>query len=162
MIRNPYRALLSAYKHRKYGVHSGTESELRINILGALEQQEKRISFAELESFSLEQIENWRDIIVDWVSLGKVLVVFYENLVKEKMSELKRIFAFLEIPIIEWRFHCISHAPLDFYKRQNQVQLKKQLFSEKLNRKISATVNELNNILTSYGHESLPTSYNDF
>ena len=42
LIRNPYRAILSAYKHQVFGVHSGSEIRLRLNILEALDMEERQ------------------------------------------------------------------------------------------------------------------------
>ena len=63
LIRNPYRAILSAYKHQVFGVHSGSEIRLRLNILEALdmeERQQERIDpahFARLQCSPLSLVE---------------------------------------------------------------------------------------------------------
>ena len=163
LIRNPLRAILSAYKHKLNGVHSGTEAIMRNN-LGRLinKPAENIIRISQLENFALEQIENWKNIIKDWVTVGQVIVVFFEDVEEDKVRELTRIFQFLDLPVNENRLNCIRNAPIDLYKRKTSAYPEMSMFSENLKDKIASTIDQVNAILKVFGHQQLPAHYYAF
>ena len=161
LIRNPYRAILSAYQHLRNGVHSGSDVQLRNNILEALENIDKKIDKEDFERFALKQIISWRDIILDWVILGeKVLVVYFEDFVQNKIEQMEKVFDFLKISMEKERMKCVKFATLDFYRRRNNFG-KEVKISKNLKKKILKIIKEVNKILKIFGHSSLPLSYSN-
>ena len=161
LIRHPLLAMLSAYQHLMHGVHSGTEVQLRNNIMDALENQDrdKEIDQEDFERFALHQIKCWGDIILDWLILGKkVLVVYFEDFVRNKIDQMKKVFDFLMISIDQERMNCVKYAAIDFYKRRNSFG-KEVKISKKLKKKIFKMIKKVDHILKIFGHSSLPTSY---
>ena len=159
LIRNPLRAILSAYQHYKNGVHSGSEVQLRNNILEALENRDKKIDYEDFEKFAFNHLNSWRDIILDWIILGKqVLVVYFEDFLENKFSQMEKVFDFLKISRDEERMKCLQYATIDFYRRKNDYA-KEIRFSNNLKRKANEIVKEVDKILKRVGHPSLPNSY---
>ena len=79
------------------GVHFGSDVQLRNNIVEALENRNKKIGTDDFEKFALNQINKWRDIILDWVILGReVLVVYFEDFVKNKTNQMEKILDFFK------------------------------------------------------------------
>ena len=159
MVRHPYRALLSAYQHLMNGVHSGSDVQLRNNIVEALENRDKKIDKDDFEKFALDQINSWRDIILDWVILGKeVLVVYFEDFVQNKAKQMERVYDFLKISKNQERMNCVKFATLDFYRRRNKYGNDLKI-SKNLKKKVTKIVKEVDKILKKFGHSSLPLSY---
>ena len=157
LIRNPYRAILSAYKHHVFGVHSGTDIRLRLNIMEALDMAERhheRIDPAHFARFALEHLEVWRDTIMDWVVVGgsKVMVVHYEDFLQDKMVQLRAVIGHLDIKLDSRRLQCVEFAHLEFYKRRS-VQSMKHIFTKKLKDKFNKAIEEVNDILSRFGHK---------
>ena len=159
MIRNPYRAILSAYQHQMNGVHSGSDVQLRNNIVEALENRNKKIDTEDFEKFAFNQINKWRDIILDWVILGReVLVVYFEDFVKNKTNQMEKVLDFLKVSKNLDRINCLRFATLDFYRRRNNYGLELKI-SKNLTKKVIKVTKEVDTILKKFGHSSLPLSY---
>ena len=159
MIRNPYRAILSAYQHQMNGVHFGSDVQLRNNIVEALENRNKKIGTDDFEKFALNQINKWRDIILDWVILGReVLVVYFEDFVKNKTNQMEKILDFLKVSKNLDRINCVKFATLDFYRRRNNYGLDLKI-SMDLRKKVIKVAKEVDTILKKFGQSSFPLSY---
>ena len=159
MIRNPYRAILSAYQHQMNGVHFGSDVQLRNNIVEALENRNKKIGTDDFEKFALNQINKWRDIILDWVILGReVLVVYFEDFVKNKTNQMEKILDFLKVSKNLDRINCVKFATLDFYRRRNNYGLDLKI-SMDLIKKVIKVAKEVYTILKKFGQSSFPLSY---
>ena len=92
LIRNPFKAILSAFRHIHFGAHSDSEIKTRINVLGALQSKQdknKKINVEHFEMYALSHIKLWREIIEHWITLGEVLVVHFEDVVDDKRRPLK-------------------------------------------------------------------------
>ena len=122
LIRNPFDAILSAFKHKKFGTHSSSEVAFKTNILKSLNFQNNvniKIDVNEFDRVAKEFINIWREIVEQWVELGEVLVVHYEDVVDDKVAEVERILRYLEFIPDKRRMECMEYASLDFYKRQS-------------------------------------------
>ena len=155
LIRDPLGAVLSAYRHQMFGVHSGSEIRLRTNLLAALstrERQHENIDQEHFARFALEQLDMWRNIIIDWVVLGtEVLVVHYEDFLEDKIGQLRKIIRFLGLTEDPRRLQCVQFASLEFYKRP-PTNLRKKLFTDQLKSQFYKVVEEVNTILKKHGH----------
>ena len=162
MIRNPFNAIVSTYRHIRFGVHSNSDILTRINIVSALrlkKDETKKININDFETFAIKHIMIWRNIIEDWIKLGEVLVVHFEDVVEDKVSEVERILGFLNIPLDTRRIECMKYANLDFYRR-NSPKLQQNLFSEKLSNLFKNNVERVNDLLHKFGHRKIP--YNKY
>jgi len=162
LIRNPFDAILSAFRHKKFGTHSSSELALRTNILRSLNLQNNvnnGINVKEFEKVAKEYIIIWREIVEQWVELGEVLVVHYEDVVDDKVAEVERILKFLEFIPDKKRMECMKFASLDFYKRQSQGD-RRTLYSAELARVVRENIDFVNKLLLRHGHRGVP--YNKY
>ena len=162
LIRNPFDAILSAFRHKKFGTHSSSEVAMRTNILKSLNSQNKvnnEINVKEFEKFAKEYITIWREIVEQWVELGEVLVVHYEDVVDDKVAEVERILRFLEFIPDKKRMECVEFASLDFYKRQRQED-KRTFYSAELSNMVKKNIDIVNKLLLQHGHWGVP--YNKY
>ena len=108
------------------------------------------------EEFVLTAINIWRTTIEDWITLGNVHIVHYENILQNKMREIRNIMNFLHIPVQNWRQHCVKHSTFDMYQRKNGTQPVRSPYSKSLKRYIWKNIYMINDMLVKYGHEHLP------
>ena len=160
LIRNPFKAILSAFRHQTVGVHSNSLIALRVNILSAFTHNSKEneaFNGKEFEKFVINHIKVWKEIVEDWIYLGEVLVVHYEEVVDDKMAEVERILRFLNLDIDRRRMECLKYANLDFYRR-NTPKLRNNPYTEQLSNIIKKNIDSVNNILVRFGHRGIPYS----
>ena len=160
---NVFHALLTYVECLPSSSNSKTESPL-LNSLArhatlALENRDKKIDKDDFEKFALDQINSWRDTILDWIILGKeVQVVYFEDFVQNKIEQMEKVFDFLKISKEKERMKCVKFATLDFYRRRNNFG-KELKISKNLKKKILKIIKEVNKILKIFGYSSLPLSY---
>jgi hypothetical protein len=158
LIRNPFKAILSAFRHKHFGAHSDSEIKTRINVLGALQSKQdenKRINVDHFEKFALSHIKLWREIIEHWVTLGEVLVVHFEDVVDDKVNEVERVLGFLHIALDKRRMECMKYANLDFYRRRSKM-VEQNLFSKQLASVFKKNIHIVNDLLVQFGHRAIP------
>ena len=169
LIRNPFKAILSWYKHLIHGIHSNTAFEtsgwlniawnwLFIKNSYFWEEKEVRLPLHNFERFTLENVNIWRTTIEDWITLGEVHVVHYENVLENRMTEIEKILNFLQITIQKWRLSCVKFCNLDMYLRKNgtHTQFEVSPYSRLLKNVIWKNILDVNEMLVSYGHDGLP------
>ena len=160
LVRNPFKAVQSAFRHNKFGIHSNSDYGLKTNIISSLMYQgddKNRINLEEFEKDALKHIKVWREIIENWVKLGDVLVVHFEDVVGDKVAEVERMLRFLEFTPDKRRMECLHYASIDFYRRHGQGK-KQSLYSEKLARVFRENIDSVDNLLLEYGHRGIPYS----
>ena len=61
--------ILSSYRHKMFGVHSRTDVQLRLGIMDALKNpvNDNFENDEQFEIFSLQHLEHWKNIIIDWM-----------------------------------------------------------------------------------------------
>ena len=158
LIRNPFKAILSAFRHIHFGTHSDSEIKTRINVLGALQSKQdenKMINVKGFEKFALSHIKLWREIIEHWIKLGEVLVVHFEDVVDDKVYEVERVLGFLHTALDKRRIECMKYASLDFYRRRSKM-MKQNLFSEQLSSIFKKNIDIVNDLLVQFGHRGIP------
>ena len=162
LIRNPFDAILSAFKHKKFGTHSSSEVAFKTNILKSLNFQNNvniKIDVNEFDRVAKEFINIWREIVEQWVELGEVLVVHYEDVVDDKVAEVERILRYLEFIPDKRRMECMEYASLDFYKRQSDGD-RKSVYSDELASVVRRNIDIVNKLLLQHGHRGIP--YNKY
>ena len=155
MIRNPFRAILSWFRHNEIGPHS--TSEISSLAYGSRERTEDQSVFYtdKFEKFALENIDKWTTLIEDWVILGDVLVVHFENVVSDRMAEIERILEFLKIKKNEERLACLKYCNVDMYKRKS-TKFSQSPFTDNLKTTINKSIAKVNKMLLKYGHSGIP------
>ena len=108
------------------------------------------------ERFTLKSLYIWRTTIEDWITLGKVHIVHYENVLEKRIVELRKILNFLDIPIQNWRLNCVKYCNVDMYLRKNGTTPEKSPYSRFLKNHIWKNIFEVNDMLIRNGHEQLP------
>ena len=162
LIRNPFRSVLSAFRHDKFGIHANTDYGLKTDILTALLYQgddRNRINITEFEQAALGLVNSWREIVENWVKLGEVLVVHYEDVVSDKVAEVERMLRYLKMTPDKGRMECMKYASLDVYKRYGQRGWE-QLYSQQLATVFRENIARVDRLLVQYGHRGIP--YNKY
>ena len=87
LIRNPFKALISYFRHLIVGFHSGS------NVLNATTRRRREhigvFYTEEFEVFAYNHVEKWRQIVEDWVTVGNVHVVHFEHVLEDKIGEVE-------------------------------------------------------------------------
>ena len=160
LIRNPFKCVLSAFRHEKFGVHANSEYGLKVDIMSALRYQgddRNRINITEFEEAALGLVNIWREIVENWVKLGEVLVVHYEDVVSDKVTEVERMLRYLNISPDKNRLECVKYASLDFYKRHSHGG-GEQFYRPQLATVFRENIAMVDELLLQYGHRGIPYS----
>ena len=129
-----------------------------ICILGLVKPspQSKKLHFSKnFERFVLQNIISWRTSIEDWVVLGNVTVIHFENVLTNKTREIIKVLKFLELNMDSDRLHCMAFYNFDMYQRKHQ-SLEKSPFTDKIRRIVNDSILSVDRILTQYGHAGIP------
>ena len=111
-------------------------------------------------TLSIDNLEHWKNIILDWINnADKILIVFYEDFVKDKMREIEKVLDHLKIQVNQNRLKCVKFASLNFYRRQTYTKLKKNIFSKKFKIKANKIMKEIKRKLENCCQVSLPKAY---
>ena len=115
----------------------------------------------EFEQFANVNIEKWTRIVQDWVELGDTLVVHLEDVVDDKIFQIRRILKFLGIVPDERRLKCVKYGNFDIFKRKPIIfENSPYVFGPE---KIHQNIEKANKILLRYGHSRLPIEkYKEF
>ena len=97
----------------------------------------------------------FRTVIEDWVRLGNVHVVHFENVLSRRVRELSRILDFLDIKIDQKRMSCVDFCENDMFKRtaDNQTSLQ---FTDIIKNEIEKNIQFVDQLLEKYGHDRIP------
>ena len=160
LIRNPFSAILSMFRHRHFGFHSTSNLALKEDILGVFYVEKTSLYFTEkFQKFANRAIEKWSTIIEDWVSLGDVVVVHHEDVLEDKIKEMRRILDFLRVKLEASRMNCLEFGNVDIFKRKSR-SLPKSPFTRTLNKKIKNHIDRANDLLLKFKHPGIP--YNKY
>ena len=94
-------------------------------------------------------------MIEDWVVLGNVTVIHFENVLANKTGEIIRVLEFLELNIDADRIQCSANYSFDMYQRIHQ-SLETSPFTDKIRRVVNQTILSVDRTLTQYGHPGIP------
>ena len=150
LIRNPFDAMISFFRHNIEGFHSRTEAskkDKKENI-GVFYTQE-------FEAYAYSHIKKWRTIAEDWVTAGDVVVIHYEELRENKVAELEKMLNHLQIPLDRRRLSCVEYADLNVFKRKKS-KLKHSPYSKGLSRIIWKNIGEVDRLLVRMGQRGIP------
>ena len=155
LIRNPFQSILSWYRHNEVGPHS--ESEVGQLALSSWQREEdQNIFFSEqFQRFARQNIQTWKQIIEDWVIVGDVLVVHFEDVLSDRMYEVGRILDFLNLERNETRLACLQYCKVDMYKR-NSRKLEMSPYTAETRDIINQSIKSADKLLVKHGHPGIP------
>ena len=96
-----------------------------------------------------------RTVIEDWIRLGNIHVVHFENVLSHRVRELRRILKFLDIKIDQRRMSCVEFCENDMFKRNKDNQTSLQ-FTEMIKTEIEKNIHFVDQLLGKYGHDRIP------
>ena len=150
MIRNPFKAILSFFRHEIHGVHSTSSFSLR------KKSENIGVYYTDFfHEFASIQIKKWRLIIEDWITAENVMVVHYEDVVEDKVREIVRILFHLGIDKNLPRLECFDFENLTFFRRKSK-NLPHSPFSAILANEIWKNVEEVDVLLRKFDHKGIP------
>ena len=149
MIRNPFKAMVSYFRHSVLGFHSSAEiSSQNLENIG--------VFYTPLfEEYAYSHIKKWRAIAEDWVTVGDVLVVHYEDVMEDRKHEVERMLEHLNIARDSRRLDCLQYADLSLYKRRTK-KLTHSPYSRALADTIWENIGHVDRLLVRMGHKGIP------
>ena len=160
LIRNPFSAIISAFKHIHFGFHSFSSISVKENILNLFKPENNQIFFSQkFRNFAAKSILKWRKIIDDWVILGDTLVIHYEDVQEDKMREIRRLLRFLSVEPDKDRLACLQYSKVDIFKRKRS-KLHTSPYTPELLLTIKSQIDQVDSLLIRFGHPGIP--YNKY
>ena len=160
LVRNPFSAILSMFRHLNFGFHSSSAIAIKEDILSVFKVENVDLYFTnKFQNLAAKSILKWRKIIEDWVILGDIIVVHYEDLQDDKMIEMKRILEFLGVEPDQRRLTCLKYSTVDIFKRRRK-QMPGNPFSGNLSKTIRKHIDQMDKLLQEFGHPGIP--YNKY
>ena len=110
VIRNPYKAILSYWNFFNTKSHT--------SVIG-----ENSFESLKFKDFVFTGASRWFELIDDWIIMGKdVYFIFYEDLAQDPVKEMRKLMAYLGLPVDEGRLSCISqHLSGSFHRTVHQA-----------------------------------------
>ncbi|XP_077993968.1 sialate:O-sulfotransferase 1-like [Glandiceps talaboti] len=146
LIRNPYNALIAEYRRRLVGHQS--QYPLR-NITGE-----------KWEDYVAREIRHWHELPKCWLSQKRwrILVVYYEDLKKDTMSNVERMMSFLNLTFTAERRQCIeenmegnNHRPPAITSAGTRFDP----FTTRLRELVDDYIQKTNQFLKEHGHSRI-------
>ena len=136
IIRNPFPALVSSWRH----------------VIGDdTIDPDHEDHYEHFQKSALSEVQVWRDIAVDWLLVGReVMVVHYEDMVRDTRKQLERVLDFLNFNASEDRLKCVESFSFSKYKRRRRG-IRREWFGQQLFRAVEEAVGEVNIILKEIG-----------
>ena len=139
LLRNPYKALISYWKHLKSkDVFNAKEFDLKSDLL---------LNDKHFYKFVWTELRRWRDLALDFIEFSPNLyILHYENLVEKQEEEIVKVLRFLKVPINDEKLECIRNHPHTNFKRRQKIDNDniRQYFNDDLWLKIDNTIEEVN------------------
>ena len=89
--------------------------------------------------------------------VGDILVVHYENILQDRITELKKILRFLGVEIDETRMKCVKYCKNDMYKRKvTTADQSSPPYTDFLRKEVNRSIQYIDGLLLEFKHGSLP------
>lgn len=151
LVRNPLEAVVSWWRHVRTKTVLGDGWREADAVKRSL-YTDKFCKFAEEEGLL------WRDTAMDWITMGKnILVMHYETLKLDPIPVLRTLLDFVHLPVDEERLSCIREFPI-LHNKRVQMDLKESPFEGCPRAKdlILDSIAMVDRALRSRGFEALP------
>lgn len=154
LIRNPFLAVISFFRHQKFGHHSQSDFSNTVHKTRAREDLQVFYT-AEFGDFARGNIVRWRQIVEDWVHLGSPLVVHSSSMTRDPSSSLGEVMAFLGLQPDPWRMECLHFSNVDYFKRKGG-RLASSPYGPELEALFWREIHRVDRILRRFNHPPLP------
>lgn len=143
LIRNPYGAILAEFNRRKSGKTGIAPTS--------------KFKTQEWTNFAKSSAKEWSKSIQDELRMIQhVLIVFYENLVKNTQYELRRMLDFLQVAQNETRIACLLQNSTGYFKRVHK-NFSFNPFSANINRTINQNIRKVRKFMKWNYNHTLPS-----
>ena len=89
--------------------------------------------------------------------VGDILVVHYENILQDRITELTKILSFLGVEIDETRMKCVKFCKNDMYKRKvTTADQSSPPYTDFLRKEVNRSIEYIDGLLLEFNHGSLP------
>lgn len=149
LIRNPYEAIISFWQHDRSRTYDKAVKRGVKDLQGTMKTEMFR-DFVRLE------IGLWEEIYLDFLSYSShIMVTHYENIKNDAVGELKKIHAFLEIPVRPDGLECIQKHSYDKYKRKHSIEYSNP-YDKELTLRIESAIEKVQAVLIRRKLDPLP------
>ncbi len=139
--RNPFGAILSFIKHIVKGDPTDP-SQIEDKVLDR--------DVEKINKFAQNEIQRWKRIALDFITLTPdLLVINYEEFVKDPLSQIRTVLRFINVDINEKRIKCIEKYPNTIFRRPKMETAKKtkEFFFEEIKSEIESAILEVQTAL---------------
>merc|ERR1712130_465692 len=105
----------------------------------------------QFEEFAKSSLVQWKNTVMDWVVLGKVLVIHYEKVLENPIKEIRKIMLFLDMKADKRRLECLKYTSLDLFRRKKEP-LPRSPYPSDLNDMFERTIEDVDKLLVHHGH----------
>ncbi|XP_052069051.1 WSCD family member CG9164-like [Mytilus californianus] len=134
LIRSPYRSIISFFNYRYSRGHNQT---------GFASKDDFERLF---EGFAITNIQQWRGNNLGWLQFkGPKCVVFYEELLQNTVSELKKMNNFLNVTVADTTYSCLlKNIEGDYHRSYKSLTFNPmQYYTRKLNVTIENAIKQV-------------------
>ncbi|XP_068166163.1 sialate:O-sulfotransferase 2-like [Antennarius striatus] len=146
LIRNPYKAIILEF-NRQHGGHTGFASEIDWKGTG-------------WSVYVKNGAHSWHSHILNWLSYGKnIKVIYYEDLQRNLLPQLRKIVQFLGLKVSEDRLLCVEGEIDEEFKRSKKGNLEYNPYTPEMHANISEYIRIVDAALKEKQQPGLPEEY---
>ncbi|XP_068166162.1 sialate:O-sulfotransferase 2-like [Antennarius striatus] len=146
LIRNPYKAIISEF-NRLHGGHTGFASK----------DDWKRTGWS---AHLKNDAYLWHSHILNWLNYAKnIKVIYYEDLQRNLLPQLRKIVQFLGLKVSEDRLLCVEGEKDGEFKRSKKGNLEYNPYSPEMHANISEYIRIVDAALKERQQPGLPEEY---
>ncbi|XP_068166147.1 sialate:O-sulfotransferase 2-like [Antennarius striatus] len=146
LIRNPYKAIISEF-NRKHGGHTGFASKDDWKGTG-------------WSVYVKNGAHSWHSHILNWLSYGKnIKVIYYEDLQRNLLPQLRKIVQFLGLKVSEDCLLCVEGEIDEEFKRSKKGNLEYNPYTPEMHANISEYIRIVDAALKERQQPGLPEEY---
>ncbi|XP_068166159.1 sialate:O-sulfotransferase 2-like [Antennarius striatus] len=146
LIRNPYKAIISEF-NRKHGGHTGFASKDDWKGTG-------------WSVYVKNGAHSWHSHISNWLSYGKnIKVIYYEDLQRNLLPQLRKIVQFLGLKVSDDRLLCVEGEKDGEFKRSKKGNLEYNPYIPEMHANISEYIRIVDAALKERQQPGLPEEY---
>ncbi|XP_075882109.1 sialate:O-sulfotransferase 2 [Nelusetta ayraudi] len=146
LMRNPYRALVAEF-NRQHSSHTGFASL-------AVWKGDEWPKYIKVTA------PYWASLFLDWLNYGKKIhVVYYEDLKRDPVTQLRGVIHFLGLEVSEERLLCLESQLEGKFKRPNTQKLDYDPFTPAMKEQINKLITTVDDALKKKNLTGLPDEY---
>ncbi|XP_019622376.1 PREDICTED: WSC domain-containing protein 2-like [Branchiostoma belcheri] len=144
IIRNPYNAIVSEH-NRKHGGHTGLARMTKY-------QSQEWVDFVTGKS------QTWTNTAMNWIRYCKnLLIVYYEDLQRDVVGQIRRVLEFLNLPVSQERMYCLEANKDGKFKRHKHIDF--DPYTPEMRASINLYIQTVALSLRLYNKTALPEEY---